>query len=281
MTVEFGIEVIRSLFRTSNIMIVSLIIGFLVLLGVFSNSLFAILTGNCSKGVLLGLLLFPVYLWWLYRESRNAAGHVRLRIQQDDSPQEVRALVIFLSPPPKDLTVEEIKEKGLAGLLADRPRLEKSKDIFKSWFMPFLAFSYHLARLERVVVCPSIDREVGGKNIEGTWRHYEKFEEMSRLLTGKKNISFVSAGDLDERWRKGVDFEDADELVRAVEAAYEYLGGVGINACDILVDITGGQKPPTVAGAAVALAEGRRFQYVSTVDYKVKTYDITYRTDSY
>jgi hypothetical protein len=47
-----------------------------------------------------------------------------------------------------------------------------------------------------------------------------------------------------------------------------------------MIDITGGQKPPSVAGSAVALEkEGRRIQYVSTRDFKIRSYDITYRTE--
>jgi hypothetical protein len=75
-----------------------------------------------------------------------------------------------------------------------------------------------------------------------------------------------------------VDFENAQALVDAVEQAFDWLHDQQINDYEIMVDITGGQKVPTVAGAAVALGEGRRFQYVSTRDYKVCAYDITYRT---
>jgi hypothetical protein len=46
-----------------------------------------------------------------------------------------------------------------------------------------------------------------------------------------------------------------------------------------MIDITGGQKVPGVAGAVVALGEGRRFQYVSTRDYGVHTYDVMYNPD--
>jgi hypothetical protein len=75
-----------------------------------------------------------------------------------------------------------------------------------------------------------------------------------------------------------VDYEDARAAKDAVDSGYAALLQGGLNARDILVDITAGQKPTTIAGAAVALAEDRRFQYVSTRDYRVVTYDITYPT---
>ncbi len=54
----------------------------------------------------------------------------------------------------------------------------------------------------------------------------------------------------------------------------------GLPIQEILIDVTGGQKPNAVAATAVALAEGRRIQYVAkdpgTGAYRVKVYDVTY-----
>jgi hypothetical protein len=77
---------------------------------------------------------------------------------------------------------------------------------------------------------------------------------------------------------QGVDFEDASAPRSAVEEAYAHLRAHQVSHEDIVVDITGGQKICTVVGAAMALVEDRQFQYVSTHDYRVRTYDITYRS---
>jgi hypothetical protein len=69
-----------------------------------------------------------------------------------------------------------------------------------------------------------------------------------------------SPGKATVAYGQGVDFEDPKELVDAVEAAHDLLRARGIPSYDILIDVTGGQKPCTVAGAVVSLAEGRRFQ---------------------
>lgn len=62
-----------------------------------------------------------------------------------------------------------------------------------------------------------------------------------------------------------------------MEDAYQYLKGTcGIKEDEILIDITGGQKVTTISGAIVALGAGRCFQYISTTDYSIKTYDIDY-----
>jgi hypothetical protein len=73
--------------------------------------------------------------------------------------------------------------------------------------------------------------------------------------------------------RAGVVFRrthDIAELLDLIEDSR------GLRASDILIDVTGGQKPTSIAGAAVALAEGRCIQYVSTRDYRVRVYDVTY-----
>ena len=45
---------------------------------------------------------------------------------------------------------------------------------------------------------------------------------------------------------------------------------------DIVFDVTGGQKVIAIAGAMFAIPNDRHLQYVSTNDYSVKHYDLTY-----
>ncbi len=42
----------------------------------------------------------------------------------------------------------------------------------------------------------------------------------------------------------------------------------------MIIDVTGGQKPTSIAGALMTLYYDREFQYVSTQNYKVKSYDV-------
>ena len=58
----------------------------------------------------------------------------------------------------------------------------------------------------------------------------------------------------------GVDFEKLQELFDVLEEIIQWLNDGGTKDYEIMIDITGGQKVPGVAGAAVALGEGRRFQ---------------------
>jgi hypothetical protein len=61
-----------------------------------------------------------------------------------------------------------------------------------------------------------------------------------------------------------VDFEDFDELVNALEEAIRFLKEHGAQEKDIIIDVTGGQKTASIAGAVVTLTRETTFQYVRT-----------------
>jgi len=73
-----------------------------------------------------------------------------------------------------------------------------------------------------------------------------------------------------------IDFENFNELVDKIAAAIKKLKEEGINEKDIIIDITGGQKTASIAGAAVTLSSNVTFQYVQTDDpWKVQVFDVT------
>lgn len=143
--------------------------------------------------------------------------------------------------------------------------------------MPFEAIQLHARRLKQIAVIPSADTSnLEGKNKEdGTWRNFLDFAKLASTLCDDKDlIIFDASSEISNK--KGVDFEDAAELADLINLVYQCFYEQGYKDVDIMIDITGGQKVPTIAGASVALAEGRRFQYVSTRDYRVRHYDVTY-----
>ncbi len=75
-----------------------------------------------------------------------------------------------------------------------------------------------------------------------------------------------------------VDFEDFDGLTDAFNKAIAGFRQEGISEKHIIIDITGGQKPASIAGAIVTLDKNVTFQYVQTIPdtagkYKVLAYD--------
>ena len=77
-----------------------------------------------------------------------------------------------------------------------------------------------------------------------------------------------------------MEFEDVDVVSQVTDDAYLDLLRHRLPDAEILIDVTGGQKPNAVAATAVALAEGRRIQYVACDreggECRVKVYDVTY-----
>jgi len=80
--------------------------------------------------------------------------------------------------------------------------------------------------------------------------------------------------------REPVDFENFNDLQAAIlrgikEISQEH----GIDESDIIIDVTGGQKTASIAGAVVTLNRSVAFQYVQTNSpYDVWEYDLAMRT---
>lgn len=249
-----------------------LIILFPVLLNLVSSSVYDVFNGQFHCSHLVYFLLFLLVTLFLLGLVEEAAARVNLDIVQTDSPPPCQVLILFLSPPGKD---EQWLQQPLKDEMDDISNGSTRKRFEGSWRMPVEAVAYHLTRLERIVVLPSSDSP---DKMDGTFRYFSLFAEtMKQLTQTKKSIQIIGLHEIDSRWDKGVDYEVAQALVDALHQTSRWLHDQGVKDQDILVDITGGQKVPTVAGAAVALGKGRWFQYISTRDYKVRAYDITYR----
>ncbi|MDU2360082.1 MAG: TM1812 family CRISPR-associated protein, partial [Campylobacter concisus] len=169
-----------------------------------------------------------------------------VEISINNEPKKAKALVLFLSP---NSSEEEKLEKF------------KSLEGFKSnnYFMPLTAIDYHKNRLTKLVIACS-DQSFNDK---------DKFSKCVQNIFGSniaKIIEIKSAGD----------FEKAKNVYDFLENTYEELKKEGFKEDDIVFDVTGGQKVIAIAGAMFAIPNDRHLQYVSTNDYSVKHYDLTY-----
>lgn len=77
-----------------------------------------------------------------------------------------------------------------------------------------------------------------------------------------------------------VDFENFDELCVAIRAGVEFLSrSVGLDESEVIVDVTGGPKTASIAGAVVTLDGSVAFQYVETnPPHDVIEYDLVIRS---
>ncbi len=223
-------------------------------IGWFSDSLEALLF---PKGPPLLAVIPLLILVLVVGRVLSSAPAVVPEISQH-SLASAKVLIWFLSPP-------------------NAPPKETNSKKMRSWRMAHEAISAlgEHGKLERVVVIVSAD--LCGDKQDGSWRHFEDFRKAMSASTGVRADKIVMPPG---PFQKGVDFEDAKHLYKALEGIYADMKSKGYNDVDIVLDVTGGQKMPAVLGGIIGLGEGRRIQYVSTRDYKIHEYDITYRVSA-
>jgi len=78
-----------------------------------------------------------------------------------------------------------------------------------------------------------------------------------------------------------VNFEDLEALIKVIYRAIKDLKAYKLDEDEIIIDITGGQKVTSIAGAVVTLNSSVRFQYVQTNEpYEVISYDLTIQAEA-
>ena len=125
--------------------------------------------------------------------------------------------------------------------------------------MPLTAIDYHKDKLEKIIIACS-EKSHGDR---------EKFLKCIQNLFGKELVDIANVRYINN-------FEDAKSVYKFLESVYSQLKQEGFIEDDIVFDVTGGQKAISIAGAMFAIPNDRHLQYVSTSDYTVKHYDLTY-----
>ena len=164
-----------------------------------------------------------------------------------EPPTKRKNLILFLSP---------------SGDVSEINSFEDFKNIRTPWQMPAIAIKYHLPKLENVFVILSSKSKT----------QFKEFESLIKRLFPDQNLNIVPIG-LD----KNIDFENMEQLKNIIEQTYvlikkEYKA----KDKEIIIDITGGQKLVSIVGAMQTLIKDREFEYVSTSDYTVKSFDVRY-----
>lgn len=273
-------QVAVHLLGSGHLRVIVAVVALLVGIGWLADSLFEWLTDLDSlwqgkpvenwwplhRLVAVGFVTLEVLLlWWL---ARGARQRYRPTVNLDSQPAQAKGLVLFLSTlktgEPEAIT-QALPE--LTGVDAFRTRFGKT-----NWRMPLEAIAYHRPRLRRVVVICS--RE--------SIAQWPGFVALTRQLFPGADFDLRELGALypqTAQYQGGFAFDDVATVADATDDALANLLAGGLPLADCLIDVTGGLKLNAVAATAVALAEGRRIQYVSGQDpapYKVAVYDVTY-----
>lgn len=280
---DYYLHVLRFIFGTHNWKIAAVVFLFLLSFSLFTSSIFDMPVNGITISNLLFIISFVVLIIAIVIATRTASGRLNLSISEDVCLQKCKALILFLSPNSQsdNRILQRLKDAGKQGKILD---IDTRKMFQGSWRMPFEAMAYHLGPdkvLQKVYVITSSDSppmEDEAPKKDGTHRMFNEFKEVAELLlAGVATVEIFAIHNLFKDWSKGVDFEGAEAQLKVLERIYDELYQSNLRDYHIMVDITGGKKLAGIAGMAISLKEGRRFQYVSTLDYKVKEYDITYR----
>ncbi len=206
------------------------------------------------------LILFGVKL----RKIVNSPGKIEV---SNDPPEPVKVLGVFLSSfnvwynsPQFQVEIVKGKEKESLEKALSEHSIKRETLNGTTWEMPLKAIEFHKSRIETLYLFTS-------SGSKGTTADSDLFVRLVKVLYPNIFVSELVSG--------GLDFENIKEIFNAVEDLYTHAITSGYKEKDVLVDITGGKKPNSIAASIATLAAGRKFQYISE-DKVVRSYDVGY-----
>jgi len=233
-----------------SVIFVSLLINW------FTDGITKLIWEGSDKGLVqfyISSILLAGICFFLREVSFSCSIKVR-----SECPEPARCLVVFLSTmeEKKRTEVIECPEKVLEG---------KGKD-GKNWRMPYEAIKHHSKKLDYVYVVTS--ESDTGSAVQ--FSHFREFINKSDFGGNTFKVKHLTSN--------GINFENIDACFNAIEKCYEKaVNSDKLSEDDVIVDITGGQKTTSIAGALSTLYKDRKCQYVSTDgSYKISSYDVKY-----
>lgn len=166
----------------------------------------------------------------------------------------VKVLAVFLSPLYRKLKPDDIQQT------LDNETFSIDTLTSTEWEMPVKAIEYHSQ----------------GKELSMLYVLTSKQTHLLMPLFKATIEKLFPTLKVEELEKEGIEFQDIKEVFNSVEKVYAEAMKNGFKDNEILVDVTGGQATNSIAGAIATLAKGRKFQYVSTRDKDVISYDIRY-----
>jgi hypothetical protein len=265
------------LLGSPQMVVVLLAVALLVSLGWFADSLFALLDallqgairGDRPPSPWVTLFLALPFLGlavWLLRKAHTARTDLAFRVTAEPNPPSCSGLILFLSPPFSD--EERLANLAIEGALGDPDTLARIRG---PWRMPLEALAYHRRTLKEVVVVYSEEKN----------QEKNDFLDLVRKLWPNPTANICTHSDILGDHQGGVDFYNLEVMVDVTDRLFGHLQRERrLKPRDILIDITGGPKIASAAGAMVALVQWRRFQYVLGTDgtYTVTAFDPIYQT---
>ncbi|MBK8972696.1 MAG: hypothetical protein IPM37_15690 [Hahellaceae bacterium] len=211
---------------------------------------------------------FPVAALWVFRSAKRYVARAHLSGKAQTPPDVCQSLILFLSlPKQQDLDVLQRYGSEVRVNIND---IDHSHDL-SSWRMPLTTLEKYKTSLQQVWILgsPQVEKMRGSFPLQNAFisvcKHVipelerVQFNTDDQLLTGKSHV-----------YSRGVDFENLEQLVDVLER-------IRVTSTSGLpfVDITGGQKLASVAGALTSQEANRKFLYVNS-RYQIAAFDIEY-----
>lgn len=257
---EMVIRVARNFLGTEHFSWVALglAVAFFVMAGWIPDGVTNLLLpgGDRAQGACQFLVAIAVFatLGWLINHQIKKVHKIQVRVEV---PEATKVLVVVLSS-----IGRKENERALLERLGGGQDVARNEVDATSWEMPLIALEHHVTRLERLVVVTS----------QGDGGSHPQFSAFQSLVT---KLFPESRFIIEELTGPHLNFEDIAGVHKLLDTWYEEASSRGYaGPGDIITDLTGGQKPAGIAVAMASLAEGRRFQYVSTTDKKVQSFDL-------
>lgn len=198
-------------------------------------------------------------------------------------------LILFLSPVSKFF----LKKGGIPDWFNPSWKLKKDLDDLKkikqndqskrwSWEMPLRGIEGHLDVLQSVTIICSKDTVRCASAFLKLCKGYDELRNRIFYLLAEKEkktqlINSADFSDFDQL--QGYDFENFDEMIKALLQLQKEFKKLNCLEKDTVIDITGGQKPNSVVGAVVTFTNKLKFQYVRTNEpYDIVSYDVIQST---
>ncbi len=189
---------------------------------------------------------------------------VRTLSQRPARPHQ--GLVLLLSPPSLPLEDDgpgfRVGGVALTGTDLDAD-VEALSAVRWSWQQLLRALRPHRDSLRHVYL-------IGSGGHRGSFAHLPDAERLVRAYLPGAAVHRVACA---------VDFEHLGELQECVAAAVSLLLEKGLRKEEVMIDVTGGQKTASIAGAVITLNSNVTFQYVQTnPPFEALEYDLEIRS---
>jgi hypothetical protein len=238
-------------------------------------------------------ILFVLLVVQLYR-NRNKFFPPRTKRFSNKDAEKRKHLFLFLSTISSDIEkpngIPDKLELLFRNIAEDLEIMKKAKEpeenrVQWNWEMPLRAINHHLGMLETItLICSekSLDQAHLFLNI---CRKYKAIKNVHfyLLLQKKCRAKYLDTAFTDHvndfksdefSQFDGLDFESFDELTNAFVYLLKLRRFKSAEE-DIMIDITGGQKPTSIVGAAITFNKKIKAQYIQTGgEHRALSYDV-------